>query len=283
MSRDFRVHGTFGPVSGLVGRAASGTGRRPDLLVAIHGGTYTSRYFDVPGHSLIERANAAGFDVLALDRPGYGETERLEDGPAMLDRNASRISQFLPEVLSELDLSFDRIVLIGHSMGGVIASTIAAGQPGWPLAGIIGTGFAQTLPTHLAEGFAALPQQYYVELPTAMKDQLMFGPPETLAAGMPEASHVANTHMPRAEAIDIAGDWGMRAPDMLGRVSVPVYYKLAEFEQLWNVPDHEIVASMYGSSPRVETGIFTGAGHCIDFHGRGADFHDEILKFAMSL
>lgn len=167
-------------------------------------------------------------------------------------------------------------------MGGVIANTIAAGQPDWPLLGVAGTGFAQNLPAHLAQEFANLPRQYFIELPAAMKDQMMFGPDDTLDEGMPHASHVANDHMPRAEAIDIADGWGRRAGAILGRVNVPVYYKLAEYEQLWNVADQTPVAELYSRAPRVETGIFSGAGHCIDFHRRGADFHDEILRFALS-
>ena len=43
------------------------------LIVAIHGGTYTSAYFDVPGYSLLDRADASGVPIIAPDRPGYGE------------------------------------------------------------------------------------------------------------------------------------------------------------------------------------------------------------------
>ncbi|BCH28551.1 thioesterase [Mesorhizobium sp. L-8-10] len=283
MKQHFEVPTQEGPVSGIVGRASAGSARQRNLLIAIHGGTYNSAYFDIPGSSLIDRAMAAGFDIVALDRPGYGTTRTLDDGPAMLDRNATRISAVLPELLLALGLPAAGIVLIGHSMGGVIASTIAASQPSWTLKGIAGTGFAQHLPRHLAEGFAALPQQYSVELPTEMKDQLMFGPPDTLDATMPGASHAANTSMPRAEAIDIAFEWGGRAPGILKGVTVPVYYKLAEFEKLWDIADREAFAGLYSHAPGVETGVFIGAGHCIDFHKRGASFHDELLRFAATV
>ncbi|MBM2294499.1 alpha/beta hydrolase [Sulfitobacter pseudonitzschiae] len=283
MKRAFQIETEQGLVSGFVGLTENTSPHTKPVLVAIHGGTYTSQYFDVPGYSLIDRAIAAGFQIVALDRPGYGTTDALADGSEMLDRNAHHISKLMPEILSQLGLSGKGIILIGHSMGGVIATTIAANQPDWPLLGIICTGFAQNLPMHLAEGFAALPEQYFIELPVDMKDQLMFGPTETLAKTMPRASHLANTHMPRAEAIDIASDWAIRAPSILGKVTVPVYYKLAEFEQLWQVADQPTVADMYTNTPRLETGVFKGAGHCIDFHECGARFHDEILSFAASL
>jgi len=41
----------------------------PPLIVAIHGGTYNSGYFDVAGYSLIQRAAGLGIPILALDRP----------------------------------------------------------------------------------------------------------------------------------------------------------------------------------------------------------------------
>ena len=42
------------------------------LVIALHGGTYTSAYFDVPGYSLLDRASGLGIPVIAVDRPGYG-------------------------------------------------------------------------------------------------------------------------------------------------------------------------------------------------------------------
>lgn len=135
MKRAFQIETERGLVSGFVGLTENTSPHTKPVLVAIHGGTYTSQYFDVPGYSLIDRAIAAGFQIVALDRPGYGTTDAL-----------------------------------------------AANQPDWPLLGIICTGFAQNLPMHLAEGFAALPEQYFIELPVDMKDQLMFGPTETLVS-----------------------------------------------------------------------------------------------------
>ena len=52
--------------------------RRPDgavaegapLVVAPPGGTYSSIYFDVPGPSLLDTAEAVGVPVVAVDRPG---------------------------------------------------------------------------------------------------------------------------------------------------------------------------------------------------------------------
>lgn len=61
------------PMSALVAEA-------PDpraVIVAIHGGGTTAIYFDCPGHpsfSLLRSGAAAGFTMVALDRPGYGSS-----------------------------------------------------------------------------------------------------------------------------------------------------------------------------------------------------------------
>ena len=49
--------------------AGSAPPGRPPLVVAIHGGSYSSAYFDVPGYSLLERGDGLGIPVIALDRP----------------------------------------------------------------------------------------------------------------------------------------------------------------------------------------------------------------------
>ena len=52
------------------------------LLVALHGGTYTGAYFAVAGGplgSFLDIASRNGFDVLVIDRPGYGASDPLPD------------------------------------------------------------------------------------------------------------------------------------------------------------------------------------------------------------
>jgi hypothetical protein len=80
------------------GMAASGRtrltpNRRPiadyPLVIAIHGGTYTSAYFDVPGYSLLDRAPASGIPAIAIDRPGYGSRTALPPAEATVLNNAA--------------------------------------------------------------------------------------------------------------------------------------------------------------------------------------------------
>lgn len=64
---------------------------------------------------------AAGFDAIAVDLPGYGESQAMAPGgmPAM--------AQAVRATLDALGLS--RAALVGHSMGGMVAQEIAAVAP----------------------------------------------------------------------------------------------------------------------------------------------------------
>src|ERR1700760_570920 len=83
-------------LGGLSGRWRAASDFVPEehpLIVAVHGGTYTSRYFDVPGYSLLDRAGVLGLPVLAIDRPGYGQSLELDESGSTLRGNADFLRQ----------------------------------------------------------------------------------------------------------------------------------------------------------------------------------------------
>ncbi|HEV8022844.1 MAG TPA: alpha/beta hydrolase, partial [Candidatus Lustribacter sp.] len=116
------------------------------LIVAIPGGTYTSVYFDVPGHSLLDRAAALGIAVLALDRPGYAGSTPFAPADATIARNAERLDEAIGKIWQAAGSSARGIVLIGHSIGGAITVEIASHRPAWPLLGIAVSGVGLTTP-----------------------------------------------------------------------------------------------------------------------------------------
>lgn len=261
--------------------ARGGNGELP-VLLAIHGGTYNCDYFDVPDYSLIDRAVAQGFDVLAVDRPGYGGSTPLDDTPTMIDANATALNTALPMLLTQLGLQDRPVFLIGHSIGGAIALTLAALHSGWSLAGVAVSGVGALTPPEDAENYAHLPQQYFVELPTPMKDAVMFGPSDSHAADMPAASHIANTQVPRSELLDITGGWQDRVAGIAAQIAVPVHYRQGEYEKLWvNGQDRiDAFARLFTASSKVDAAMVPNAGHCIDFHMAGATFQSAQLDFA---
>jgi pimeloyl-ACP methyl ester carboxylesterase len=268
--------------SGRANRAESTPTGKPPLIVAVHGGSYSSAYFDVPGYSLLEQADGFGIPVIAIDRSSYGQSTPLAHSDSTIARNAEVLVGAVGEIWEARKDLVSGVFLVGHSIGGAIVVTMAASKPVWPLLGIAvsGVGLA-TAPGDDAR-WASLPEGL-VTLPTEIKDVVMFGPEGTFEADMPAASHVANTTCPRAELIDITTTWSRVVPGVASKVAVPVHYRQAEFDRLWVVDKVQVddFAAAFTSAPLVDSRLFLNAGHCIDFHSVAGRFHDEQLKFAL--
>lgn len=266
----------------LSGKLARGGNPALPVILAVHGGTYSCDYFDVPGHSLIELAAARGFDIVAVDRPGYGHSTPLPEADEIIRTNAEALNAAVPGLLGALGLGDRPVFLIGHSIGGAIALTLAAIASGWQLVGVAVSGVGDETPPESAEAYAQLPRQYFVELPAPMKDAVMFGPEGTHPPGMPQASHIANSTVPLCELLDITGGWMDRVAGIAGAITVPVHYRQGEHEKLWLNSPERVAAfgRLFTRSPRVDAGMVADAGHCIDFHHAGAAFQSAQLDFA---
>ncbi len=250
------------------------------LIVALHGGTYTSAYFDLPGFSLLDRAARAGIPVVALDRPCYGETTSLEPGRETIGNSADRLDAIIAGLVAHEPRR--RIVLLGHSIGAAIALTIAARRPSWPLAGVAASGLCLDSPPEAGAAWASLPETTMVDLPPALKDAVMFGPAGSFDPAVPEAGHAADAPVPRAELIDIALGWPTVAADILGSVRVPVHYRLGEHDRLWAASDGEVArfAATLSAASVVDAALLRDTGHCIDWHHGGAGLQRDQIEFA---
>ena len=272
--------------AGLSGRSVprgSGGDAPFPLVVALHGGTYTSRYFDLAGCSLLARAAALGMPVLAPDRPGYGDSPMLAHGGGSLRDNADFLAGAIGEGWRAHGGEAAGVVLIGHSIGAAIALMVAGEALDWPLLGLAVSGVGLHTPDDSRAAWAALPDSVMVDLPPPVKDQVMFGPLGSLGAGMPGLSHQADAPVPRAEIIDIVQTWHDQAPGVLARVRAPVHYRQAEFDRLWIVDDAEVdgFGRALSASARVDGAMWRGVGHCIDFHRGGEALQVQQLGFAL--
>ncbi|HET9975574.1 MAG TPA: hypothetical protein VFQ68_45625 [Streptosporangiaceae bacterium] len=67
-------------IAALTAGPAAGNDSQPKpLIAALHGGTYTARYYDVAGSaqgSFMDLAAAAGYPVLCFDRPDTARARR---------------------------------------------------------------------------------------------------------------------------------------------------------------------------------------------------------------
>jgi pimeloyl-ACP methyl ester carboxylesterase len=252
------------------------------LVIALHGGTYTSKYFDIQGYSLLDRAGAQGIPVIAVDRPNYGGSSPLGDEDSIILANAVVLEEAIGSIWSGYGAGATGVVLIGHSIGGAVATAIAAAAPSWPLLGLAISGCLVHIPVGSRAIWEGLPLIPMIDLASPAKDAFMFGPAGTYPRDMPEASYPSNTLVPRSELIDATGGWIERRAEMCGRVKVPVHHRQGEFDALWISTQAEVDEFRAGftSALSIDTELQMGSGHCIDFHHASEQFQSGQLAFA---
>jgi pimeloyl-ACP methyl ester carboxylesterase len=253
------------------------------LVIAIHGGTYSSAYFDIPGFSLIDRAAANAMPIIAIDRPGYGSTPLLPPDQTTIKGQAVYIERALEEAWRIYGQGRSGIVLIGHSIGAAIAAAIASGNDGLPIIGLAISGVGLRTPPGDLERWSALPEIPLVEMPTEIKNLVMFGPEGSFDPEAPSATDAANAPANRGELIDIVSTWQIDVHGVLTRIKVPVHYRQGEFDKLWIVDQNEVdgFAAAVTGAPRIDAQMIRDTGHCIDFHNVGAAFQLQQLGFAL--
>ena len=113
MSREFALACSRGTITGL----RSGTADGPKLL-ALHG------WLDNAASFVPLQPELAQFDLVALDLPGQGGSAHRQPGYDYV------FVDWIHDVLDVLDaLGWSQTNLLGHSMGGAIATVVAASAP----------------------------------------------------------------------------------------------------------------------------------------------------------
>ena len=252
------------------------------LLVALHGGTYTSEYFSVaggPAGSFLDIAGRNGFAVLTIDRPGYGESTLLPEDENTFARQAEILDGVIADALDVWPAA--GVVLVAHSIGGMISLEIAARHPRWPLLGVTTSGNGARIPAGgAAEALGALPLSGVVDLPVAERDGVMFGPAGSFTEAARDAAHGSYAPTPFVELVRAPAWAAERLSDVAAAVRVPVLTVLAACDALWDSSaearaDYESRFTVPVSAP-----VLPGTGHSIDHHLMGAALDLMQLAFA---
>jgi pimeloyl-ACP methyl ester carboxylesterase len=269
-------------IAALTAGPASATGK--PLIAALHGGTYKARYYDVDGSgqgSFLDVAAAAGYPVVAFDRPGYGGSTALSPSGNTFTQHATLLAEAITQAVAQADA--DRVFLTGHSIGGMIAMMIAAGDTDFRLIGLSVTGMGAVIRRGgAAHALASLPPDETVDLPYDQRDQVMFGPSGTWTPEAVQAAHGSYALTPVRELIQ-APQWPEEhLPGLAPRITVPVHNELAEFDALWDssAANVEQFAKLLGAAPFVTASVARNTGHSIDHHILGHALHLRQLAFA---
>ena len=254
------------------------------LIVAIHGGGYTSAYFDVPGHSLLDRAAAAGVQAVSFDRPSYGGSSKLAVREGVLRGNAERLSNGIAELWRRNDGAAQGVVLVGHSIGAATVSLIASMAPEWPLLGIAISGASLASPPGRPSFLDHEPPDGLIPSEPEMVTSLMFGPEGSYAEDVPPKARTANEPAVFREVVEIVNEWPNYAADVFAKIRVPVQYRQAEHDVLVLQAEGEVdrVRQAFFNAPSVDAEMIHGVGHAIDFHDAGGAFQAEQIAFAIA-
>jgi pimeloyl-ACP methyl ester carboxylesterase len=129
-------------LAGTVCRPSSGRPRAAVLLV--HGSTYDSRYWDPPGldparYSTLRQLAAAGFQAVAVDRPGSGQSPRPPEVTA--DASVAALHGVVQRLRHDpaMRTSSGKVFTVGHSSGSSLAILEAAKYD--DVDGLVVTGF----------------------------------------------------------------------------------------------------------------------------------------------
>ena len=268
------------------------------LLVCLHGGSYDSEYFDAsPEYSISRISNALGIPVVAIDRPGYGDTRQPEVPPTPDTSYAQLQGKFvndkiLPRLWQEYGVPSGAaaIVLLSHSIGGMMATVSAGsykGTEGYPLAGFITSGIGAGLNPKVSSNFKDLvaPDKDFMTFPPAVKDIAMLQLPEKNLADptVTEFSERLNRPTPIAEFLEINSQWLSYWNKYSHAINVPVMYGISEFDELWasTIDAMERYRDSFPSSPKVEASIIPRAPHCIELSYQSRSWMTKCCGFAL--
>ncbi|MFK4070905.1 alpha/beta hydrolase [Streptomyces sp. NPDC029674] len=260
------------PLSGLLGTPPGAAPRA--TVLALHGGGMSAAYFDGQAHpdqSLFTLGMRLGYQVLALDRPGYGASAGPLPQGQTLAAQARTVRAALTRFAADHPVGAGVFVL-AHSYGGKLALTCAAGPalPG-PLLGLDISGCGHRFAVPAAQLPSAAGHGHWRHNWGALR----LYPPDTFRGC---ADMV--TAMPVRERVE-AGRWPDAFVRLAARVRVPTRLTFAEHEAWWRHDEAalaELRAHLCGAEPLVVERQ-ADAGHNISLGWSARTYHLRALAF----
>ncbi len=246
-----------------------------DLLVCLHGGTYTRFYWDAqidgwPGYSFVEHSVAQGRAVLTLDALGMGESSqpaREDLLNALVGSQAHHLA--LAQVLARIeagDFGADlaekavRLTGVGHSMGGMLTIVQQAAFASFDQVAILGfTNIGLQMSDEVRAGLAAHTAQpgYSAGDRATMRAYFHASdvPDAVIAADDARMSHTPNSY---GRLAIVPGGLAAEA----AAITVPVYLHFADIDVS---PDPHGEPALYCGSRHVTLTMLPDAAHCHNF------------------
>jgi len=252
------------------------------VLVALHGGAVTSRYFDYPDQprlSLLRTAAALGFTTVAIDRPGYGSSAPFGESMASPARRVDLAYGVVDRLLASRPRGAG-LFLWAHSIGCALGVLMAGDDRRSDLLGleIAGTG------RHHAPGAVEILdfRQRDPAVPRrsgpGLRD-LLWEPSRLYPAEVVGAARIQSPGPPYEATV--ARRWPLEFAEVAARVRIPVHYTLGDQERVWSSGPEAMadIAGLFTASPRVVTDEQADSGHNLSIGRTATGYHLKILSF----
>ena len=237
-------------------------GRSP-CVVALHGFTGTAGELG----DLLGAVGAAGYALDAALLPGHGTgAERLQDATFDDWLAASR------QRVREATLAYGRVVLLGYSLGSLVAMQIASERPEG-LAGLMAMSNALTLGAG-----SGVPLGLWARSRRRMPDLYLVKPrPGDLVDRTHEDDFVTYDRHPLRAALEVYRA-GARVREVVGRVACPTLIQHGRRDLV--CPWRNAVRLAAGLRTRdVTIALYERSAHVLGWDGERADVAREMLAF----
>lgn len=286
----YRIHGNL---------CYTGSPDQNAVQLLVHGATYNSSYWDFRAYdpdrySYVVNATAHGYTTFAYDRLGSGSSDKPLGSTNTVDTAAYVLHQVVGELRSGRvgGVAFRNVVLVGHSLGSIIAVVEDAAYQ--DASAVLLTGFSHSLnpaaltslpdflyPTQLDPQFGLLSPPGYVTTVPGTRTTLFYNPADAdpavisyderhkdeLATG--QAELLADLVLPESLAIRVPVFLMNGSDDFLfcgGLVNCTTPATLKASEEAYFSPAAEL-----------ETAIVPGAGHDLNLHLNARDAYSQMF------
>jgi pimeloyl-ACP methyl ester carboxylesterase len=271
------------------------------VQITLHGSTYSHLYWDWPYqpelYSYMRRATAAGYAVLNIDRIGIGQSDHPPAAEVTIGANAYVVHQIVQAlrggelvVPSFGRIRAERVALVGHSLGSVIAIEEAATYgdvDGVALTGVshtvtpaLGQIFAILYPANADPRFAgrSIPDGYFTTLPGE----------RTIFYYLPSADPqvIALDEKTKETVTGVELDTAFPALALSGGIHVPVLVVVGDLDLAFcNEPSCTESGSLaiepgfYPADACAEAVAIPGAGHDLNLHVQAQSAYDAVLEW----
>lgn len=258
----------------LHGRLIRTGGRPASLIVCVHGGGCSGRYFDLPSFSFAEAALGAGHAVLMVDRPGHGMSPPT-DRPDPIYSASLLLTALVRRAVAACGDPDLPVAAFGHSIGGAVTMHWAAQSP--PMLKCLVTSGIGSRPTDAALAWL---RGLHGATDIVLPHGFFFGPDGSFDWRAPIALRKSGEPWRKEEVDEVLLRWPDQFASVASRIDCPVLVILSEHERIWENDEGALMAIRDAFVPghgRVE--IAAGGGHLYEVHRNWSVHAERIIAF----